>query len=320
MPPETLGKWKYFVRQLSHLCNLEIPCWLIGLTEESIVTLDVFCDASAFAYDAVAYITIQLANTTSLVIVKSRVVPCTAQMWSIPRKELISIIEGMHIVLLTREALALNITTIYMWTDSMTVLSWVTNDAAKPNRYVRRKLDELEKLKRTFAQVYYRHAPSEFNPTDVASCSIDLLSDGKHRVRLWLHGPHFLCHQECWPKNPNIKVYTDVPLVALQDDIPPPVHTSEVVGVSSMPLKQDENTISKITLTLMAEVIHKHSMLQALCRDIATLTVFAEYMFICREEKIYADCPDWENQKFRVKNKVIKLRDGNITLKCIKRN
>ena len=155
---------------------------------------------------------------------------------------------------------------------------------------------------------------SEFNPADVASCSINLLHDGKHWVRLWLNGPHFLCHQECWPKNPNIKVYTDVPLVALQDNIPPPVHTSEVVGVSSMPLKQDENTISKITLTLMAEVIHKHSMLQALCRDVVTLIVFVEYMFLCREEKIYVDCPDWENQKFRVKTKFIKLRDGNNAL------
>ena len=98
LPPEIFGKGKYFIRQLLHLRNLEIPHWLIGLTKESTVTRHVFCDALAFVYSAMGYITIQPAKTTSLVITKSRAVPHTAEMWSILCKELIGVIEGSLIV------------------------------------------------------------------------------------------------------------------------------------------------------------------------------------------------------------------------------
>ena len=73
LPPVIMGKWKYFVNQLQGLHKLEIPRWYNGLSMASEVTLHVFCDASAQAYGAAAYLVNE--NCMSFILAKSRVVP-----------------------------------------------------------------------------------------------------------------------------------------------------------------------------------------------------------------------------------------------------
>ena len=72
LPPRIMGKWRYFVNQLQGLHKLEIPRWCTGLTMASDVTLHVFCDASAQANGAAAYIV--NGNYTSFILGTSQVV------------------------------------------------------------------------------------------------------------------------------------------------------------------------------------------------------------------------------------------------------
>ena len=58
---------------------------------------------------------------------------------------------------------------LIMWTDAMTVLAWLTNDAIKPSKYIRRKLDKLSTLHRRFRHVEFKYVPMDQNPADVAS-------------------------------------------------------------------------------------------------------------------------------------------------------
>jgi hypothetical protein len=146
------------------------------------VVLHVFCDASSQAYGAVAYIVND--NNTSFLIAKSRVVPRHAEAWSIPRKELIAILEGARIAIISLEAFEGRFKKLIIWTDAMTVLSWLTNDSIRPNKYIRRKLDKLNILHRHFEHVEYKHVPTNENPADVASRGLNLVRDGVNRINL----------------------------------------------------------------------------------------------------------------------------------------
>ena len=103
-----------------------MPWWCTGLNTTSDIILPVFCDASSQAYGAVAYMV--NGNNTSFIIAKSRVVPRHAEAWSIPRKELIAILEGVRIAVISLKAFKGRFKKLIMWTDAMTILAWLTND------------------------------------------------------------------------------------------------------------------------------------------------------------------------------------------------
>ena len=70
------------------------------MNESSEIELHVFCDVSSLAYDAVAYtLTDNNPHTPSFVMAKSRIVLRYAKGWSIPRIELIAVVEVLHALL-----------------------------------------------------------------------------------------------------------------------------------------------------------------------------------------------------------------------------
>ena len=160
------------------------------MTNSSDVILHVFCDASSQAYGAVPYMVND--NSTSFLIAKSRVVPRHAEAWSIPCKELIAVLEGSRIAIISWKSFEGRIKKLVMWTDAMTVLSWLTNDSIHPNKYIRRKLDKLNTLYRHFEHVEFKHVPTTENPADVASRGLNLVRDGVNCINLWLNGSLFL--------------------------------------------------------------------------------------------------------------------------------
>ena len=99
-----------------------------------------------------------------------------------PRKELIAIVEGVHIAVIALKAFEGRFKELIMWTDAMTVLAWLTNDAIKPSKYIRRKLDKLNTLHRRFRHVEFKYIPTDQNPADVASRDLNLVYDGENRI------------------------------------------------------------------------------------------------------------------------------------------
>ena len=168
--PTILGKWKYFATQLEGLSKLTITRWCTGMNDASDIELYVFCDASSTAYEAVAYVVCDNnPNTPSLVMAKSHAVRRSAEAWSLPRKELIAVLEGARIAILSNKALRGRAKNATIWTNTTTVLSWTKNDAICPNRYVRWKLDKLESLYHQFEHVEFQHVQTYLNPVDVDS-------------------------------------------------------------------------------------------------------------------------------------------------------
>ena len=86
----------------------------------------VFCDASQYAYAAVAYIKItdQTGSfKTSILMGKSRVAPQA----TIPRLELSAAVVGARMYQKIIDELSLTDFTPYFWTDSMCVLRYIQN-------------------------------------------------------------------------------------------------------------------------------------------------------------------------------------------------
>ena len=98
------------------LRNLAVSRWFIGVTNESCLTLHAFTDASFYAYDAVVYITSGRTAYRSLVIAKSHIMPKASEKWSIPRKELLAMGEGMRISLIAHKAIDRYADPLHIWT------------------------------------------------------------------------------------------------------------------------------------------------------------------------------------------------------------
>ena len=104
---------------------------------------------------------------------------------------MIAVIESARIAILAQEALALGLDIIHVWTDSITVLSWIIKPSTRPTNHIRQKLDKLTVLKKKFETVTHHYVPTEVNRADIASPCINLLRDGDDCIQLWLTGHLF---------------------------------------------------------------------------------------------------------------------------------
>ena len=114
--------WDRWYSTLTSLSEITIPrCVTLGLHDDMKKELHIFCDASQYAYAAVAYIKVtdkEDTSRTSIVMAKSRVAPQA----TIPRLELSAAVIGVRIYEKIIDELSLTDTTAYFWTDSMVIL------------------------------------------------------------------------------------------------------------------------------------------------------------------------------------------------------
>ena len=101
-------------------------------------------------------------------------------------------LEDARIAIKVLGALERRIKKVIMWTDAMTVLSWLMNDSIRPNKFIRPKLDKLNTSYHHFESVQIEHVRTAQNLADVASRWLNLVRDGQSRINLWLRGPLFL--------------------------------------------------------------------------------------------------------------------------------
>ena len=69
-----------------------------------------------------------------------------------------------------------------------------------------------------------------------------------------------------------------------------------------------------IQTNVIDHITVRHSDLNALCHDIAILSIFAEFIQICAEEKLFSHHSNWNYQNYRIKNKLIKRRNAEMHL------
>ncbi|KAL7723919.1 hypothetical protein ACLKA6_015870 [Drosophila palustris] len=95
VPTEVQKSWEKFVKELPNIASIQIPRYITGCSTNNVGQLHIFCDASAGAYGAAAYLRVPAENGhfhVELLLAKSKVMPVKPQL-TIPRAELCAVLE-----------------------------------------------------------------------------------------------------------------------------------------------------------------------------------------------------------------------------------
>ena len=192
---DALLTWKSIMAQMHLLSNVTVPrCYFDLYQNPTLIQVHGFCDASERAYAAVLYIRCTYSDNcidTRLVTSKTRVAPIKTQ--TIPRLELLGALILARLInsvvpLLGRSC------EVYCWTDSMTVLQWITNKRIY-KQYVQSRVDEIRQMTN---QCLWRHCPGAINPADLPSRGTG--ANELVKSQLWWSGPEFLkSSEDKWP-------------------------------------------------------------------------------------------------------------------------
>ena len=125
-----------------------------------------FADVSSKAYGAAVY-TVNVTHTKSnLLISKARVAPCREGRLTIPKLELTASLIGAKLINYLTHLHQYK--TIYLWSDSKVVISWITGDRDIKDVYVANRVAEVKTLI-TWHNVSVMYVPTKDNPADYLS-------------------------------------------------------------------------------------------------------------------------------------------------------
>ena len=164
-----------------------------------------FCDASAKAYGAVAYLCHH--NKANLLTSRCKVAPLKTR--TILQLELTAVLIGCRLATHLAEVLQQKFE-IYVWTDNLPCLQWIESDRSTIV-YVKNRVAEIHSLK-VKCPMQLGHVDTKQNPADLLSlgCSVKTF-------QLWLRGPPWICHLDQFPQQVVINiseiVTQDVPVI-----------------------------------------------------------------------------------------------------------
>ncbi|XP_070137014.1 uncharacterized protein [Drosophila bipectinata] len=167
LPERMLEEWRQWKTILQEIGTIEVPrCFAPATSEPGQVGLHTFFDACEQAYSAVCYLRGATDDKVvmSLVIPKSKRAPLKPL--SIPRIELQAAVLGArldHMVMSTRN---LRIDKATYWSDSKTVLQWLTMDPRNFHQFVMYRVAEI--LETTLVK-QWRWISSKLNVADGAT-------------------------------------------------------------------------------------------------------------------------------------------------------
>ena len=198
VPKPIVEQWLQWRNQLPLLANHCIPrCYF---PKESIITslqLHGFSDASERAYSGVVYLRmVDSSGTvhTSLVMSKTRVAPIKRQ--TIPRLELCRALVLAQLLSHCKNVLNIPMQSIFAWTDSTIVLSWLQGNPRRFKVYVGNRVAQIMDLT---SPDCWNHVISSENPADCASRGIFPSEILEHH--LWWNGPTWLkLPRTNWPQ------------------------------------------------------------------------------------------------------------------------
>ncbi|XP_068757631.1 uncharacterized protein [Montipora capricornis] len=147
--------WKSESLQLKDV-TIRIPrCFGNGITQDSVVEVHGFGDASPKAYGAAVYIRIRNKQdnvSSQLVISKSRVAPIKKV--SLPRLELLAAVVNARLLKFVVGAFPMKVARVVCWSDSMVALHWIKRQSSSWKPFVANRVaeevvykEEFEKLK-----------------------------------------------------------------------------------------------------------------------------------------------------------------------------
>ncbi|XP_030828101.1 uncharacterized protein LOC115919169 [Strongylocentrotus purpuratus] len=258
---ETVGKdelqrWTSWLSELPELSSVKIDrCFKpTGFVDPS-YDLHIFCDASERAYAACAYLRVTDTDDRihcAFVMGKTRL--CPLKKMSVPRLELSAAALGVKLGQTIKEELRLPLRNTTYWTDSTSVLQYISNESRRFQTFVANRVAKIQSMSE---RSQWRHVSTHANPADDGSRGMPA---GK--LARWLQGPSFLVKEECeWPVSPPSLVKTDTATLDLLD---PEVKKKQVFATMS------EDILER----LMA----KYSTWQRLKRGVAWILRYKTYL------------------------------------------
>ena len=201
VPEDLLLVWSQWRKELPSLSEIHIPrCYSPSQFYVSSLQLHGYSDALEEAYVGVVYLRLEdpTGNVhTSLVTSKTRVAPI--KRLSIPRLELCGAQLLTKLICHVKGILNVPTSSVFAWTDSTIVLSWLAGNIRKFKTYVGNRVsfivDQLPSGR-------WRHVAGVQNPADCASRGLFPLQLKDHH--LWWKGPCWLqLDPSHWPAQPS---------------------------------------------------------------------------------------------------------------------
>ncbi|XP_062542447.1 uncharacterized protein LOC134210417 [Armigeres subalbatus] len=194
-------KWRYWCQYMQRLEEVSVPRCFFNMMESSAVKkveAHLFVDASEGACAAVLYL--RLVDNglprCALVAAKTKVAPLRPV--SVPRLELQAAMIGTRLLDAVMTSLDIQVATRYLWSDSLTVLSWLRSDSRKYHQFVAFRVGEI--LTTTSVDEWH-YVPSRLNVADLATKWKDGPNFDPNSP--WFRAPDFLySSKEQWPKEP----------------------------------------------------------------------------------------------------------------------
>ncbi|XP_075167653.1 uncharacterized protein LOC142239764 [Haematobia irritans] len=186
-------KWCSWLSNLEKISTVSIPrCYSRLLKSTLNVQLHTFVDAGENAYAAVCYFRIQYQGEVDVRIVAAKGKVSPLKPVSIPRLELQAALIGARLSRKIIKTTRLNCTECFYWSDSKTVLKWLSMDPKNFKAFVMYRVGEILELTNL---PQWNWVPSKLNPADFATKVCSAEDD------MWFQGPEFLKdNEDVWPK------------------------------------------------------------------------------------------------------------------------
>lgn len=202
-----MKKWHEWLADLESLAEFSIPRCIKAEEFGSIQSAQLhhFADASEDGYATASYLLLTNHDNKkhcSLLIGKSRVTPLKHV--TIPRLELTAAVIAVKMDKMLRQELKVPLEESVFWTDSTTVLRYLTNESARFKTFVANRVTTIRDHSHPNQ---WHYVNSALNPADQGSRGVKV--EKFMQTKVWLHGPAFLLKPETeWPKQLHEKELT----------------------------------------------------------------------------------------------------------------
>ena len=170
-------------------------CFCVDACPETLIQLHVFAHTSEKGFGAVCYAQLVFPDgrvQVSFVMARNRVAPL--KQLSIPRLELQAAVLALRLNCLIRQELTVNTEDTIFWSDSETVLQYITNESQGFHTFIANRVYDTSNL------AQWRHIPGRLNPADDCTRGLRVAKLNHHCQ--WLARPHFLSQpKDHWPQD-----------------------------------------------------------------------------------------------------------------------
>lgn len=195
--------WGKLHKDLDALKQLKFPRSCFE-TDDSVLSISIFCDASTLCYGFVVYISSE-SQGPNILWSKGKVAPAKGK--TLPMLELLSVFLALKCLPQVLSSFSnTKFKEVRIFSDSQITLAWLLYGGKKNKSiFVRNRIQDIRQMTDSLEKEYsisstFHYVKSEENPADLITRGISL-KEFERKFRFWSHGPEWLSSDPTyWPK------------------------------------------------------------------------------------------------------------------------